>query len=134
MSRKDGFPGTEAGHPYPTGYVISWFHSRDEADAAVSELRGAGFEKIEVLTGDEAIDLSRNIAENLGPIEGLLRKIPSQEEQLETKFLSAAKAGSTVLAVYAPTRDLTTVADEILVRCGAHARHKFGKLAMEELT
>ena len=86
-----------------------------------------------MLAGDEAIGLSRSIAEGLGPMERVHRKIPSGEGQLEAEYLAAAEAGGTLLAVFAPTNDLTKAADGILVRHGAHARHKYGKLTVERL-
>lgn len=104
-----------------------------KSDAAASELHDAGFDELEVLTGDGAVRLSRGIAEGLGPVGRVLRKLPSEEGQREAEYLSAAEAGGTLLAVHAPTQELTTAADEILVRRGAHARHKYGKLAVEKL-
>ena len=86
-----------------------------------------------MLTGEEAIRLAQSISEGLGPMGRMARKLPSTEGRLEADYLTAAEAGSTLLAVFAPSEDLTRAADEILVRHGAHARHKYGKLAVERL-
>ena len=133
MSDETSFPAKQFGRPYPTGYLVAWFSRRDQADAAAADLRGAGFDEIRVLTGQEAIGLSRGIAEGLGPLGRILRKLSSDEGELEAEYLSAAEEEATLLAVRAPTQDQTTAADEILVRHGAHARHKYGRLTVKRL-
>lgn len=130
---RPGFPGRLLGRPYPSGYLVAWFDRPEEADAAALELLKEGFDQVEILTGEEAVRLSDRFGDSAGPISRALRRFPSEEGSLEREYRSAAESGATLLAVPSRTEARTGTADEILVRHGAHGRHKYGRFTLKEM-
>jgi len=133
---------TERGFiPYPTNRVVGTIADAEHANAAVTALVAAGFdrESIDVLHGEEDVDRLDPTGAKHGVLERLQRALirsggPAEEYKHLMHHVEDVRAGRFVLMVLAPERDRRTIAADILETHGAEFVGFYGRWAWEGLT
>lgn len=105
---------------YPTGKLLGIVDSRADLDRLVPALRDGGFDKIEVLVGDEGVGLLERIGTFF---------FSDMEERVINRHIEELKAGHLIVAIKAP-HDHVEEAVRIASQNGARRLVHFGPLTV----
>lgn len=133
---------TERGFiPYPTNRVVGTIADAGHADAAVTALVEAGFDRqsIDVLRGEEDLRRLDPTGAEHGFLERLQRALirtggPAEEYKHLTHHVEDVRGGRSVIMVLAPEREGRIVAADILNAHGAEFVGFYGRWAWQGLT
>jgi uncharacterized protein (TIGR02246 family) len=127
--------------PYPTNRVVGTISGQDNADAALSALVEAGFDRdaIELLHGDSDLARLDPAGSEHGVLERLQRALirtggPVEEHKHLMRHVDDIRMGRFVLMVLAPQREARTIAADILGEHGAEFVGFYGRWMWEGLT
>src|SRR5688572_4982383 len=105
---------------YPTGKLLGIVDTRAQLDQLVPALRGAGFDKIEALVGEEGVGLLERIGTFF---------FSDMEERVINRHIEELKAGHVIVAIEAP-HDRVAEAVRVASQSGARRLVHFGPLTV----
>lgn len=91
---------TQFGIFYPTGYIVAAFANRQDAERVRQDLITGGYDPKDCVlyTGEEFASIAQRHLESAGWLAQL-----GKADELERAQLEAARRGSTLLLIYAPS-------------------------------
>ena len=105
---------------YPSGKVLGVVEGRAEFDKLVPPLEAAGFDKIEVLCGDDGVALLERVGSFF---------FSDMEERVLKRHIEELKAGHFIVAITAPS-DRVEEAVRVASQNGARRLVHFGPLTV----
>ena len=121
---------TQFGIFYPTGYIVAAFPKREDAERVRQNLLTGGYDPQDCVlyTGEEFASIARSHLKDAGWLARL-----GKSDEMEQAQLEAAKRGSALLLIYAPSDLDTERTMNVIRRVPFELAHHYHRFAIHEL-
>ena len=121
---------------FPTGYTVAVIDGLAEAGACVRELVEAGVPTtdVQLVTGDEAIEIHRRQRASAGVLDRVVGVLPTDERSIQGEYLVQADEGSHFVVFRSHDEDQEARARRILAGPGARGMRHYGRWSWDDVS